>query len=337
MLLLAAAWRCSSPAPDVDDERPKAFRLTPGILVKDSIGQKKGDKIDWKEFSYFKEVIATVTFLIGDQFKPHNVKGRITMFNLKGEEIDRMEVVPGKIEYAFKFLVKRDDHFFFKFEAWSGYSHYLVDTKVEEVDPCLKCGAEEICCKPGNICCPQGTICKDGACVGALKEGCYPPCKSGEVCVDGLCEEACGGWCPKGQTCNVKLNKCVPKVKKQPLPSVTCRAGEVKRGRKCVPVETSACKEPCPPDSKCNEKTGKCEFLGVISGRIVNIYPVDGGTELIINRGSVDGIKQGAEGKIIGVAGGSFVVKEVFQSRCKAKTSLAPGAIGSKRAVTINK
>ncbi|MBM4387369.1 MAG: hypothetical protein FJ088_06485, partial [Deltaproteobacteria bacterium] len=202
---------------------------------------------------------------------------------------------------------------------------------------CLKCKAGETCCKPGNVCCPQGTLCRDGACAGALKDECYPPCKSGQACVDGLCEEACGGWCPKGQTCNVKLNKCVPKGEKQPVPTMTCPEGQVKKGGKCVPAETSACKEPCPPDSECNEKTGKCESSGAISGSIVNIYPVDGGTELIINRGSVDGVKPGAQGKIIGVAGGSFVVKDVFQSRCKAKTSLAPGAIGSKKSVMINK
>jgi hypothetical protein len=325
--LLSAQFCGEMYPPDTDDEQPKALRLTPEILVKDEIDVNKSDSTDWKDFSYFKEANVTVVFMFGEPFTPHRLNGTITLFNFKGEVLDKTQVYPRKREYPFSFLSTPSEHFFFKIDAKKGGSPYMVETKIQPVDPCLKCRAEEICCKPDNICCRPNESCVEGKCTDKSGE-CDPPCTPDKICENGVCEKPCKGGCPKGKICSRELKRCVPAEEKK------CPAGTVKKGNKCI--SESKCNPPCGANEICNGETGTCEPSGNKTGTIVNYYPVSSGTEFIINLGSVDGIKIGSKGFISGVKGGSFTVIEVYPSRAKAKTKVTRDIIGKATQVIIN-
>lgn len=335
LLLVQCSFFCGTyHPPDVDDQQPKALRLTPDILIKDSIGPDMGDKVDWKDFSYFKEARATIIFMFGEPFKPHRVEGEITLFNFQGEIIEKRPVLSGKREYPFTITVNPDEHYFFKLEARSGSSPYMVETKIEPLDPCSKCLPDEVCCRPKGICCKSYQTCIEGECVFVEEGKCHPPCSKGLICWKEKCVEPCGGWCPKGKYCDKEINRCVSRITKPSCPP--CPEGFICKKGMCVAGATPNCPPSCPAGTECNPETGLCEStISDISGIIVTYYPVQGGTELIINKGSADGIKTNMRGVIIGVKNGNFVITEVYQGRCKAKTKLSKDAVSNYTKVVI--
>jgi len=314
-LLMGFSISCRKLPPDVDDQQPKALRVSPGVLVKDSLDHDRGDRIDWKDFSYYTDVSVTVVFAFGEMYKPHGIEGEITLFSFDGNVIQRQPVVPEKRDYTFRFTARRDKDYFFKVEAFKGDAGYMVETKVTPLDPCASCPHGTTCCRPTGLCCEPGTACVNGACIKPA--GCMPPCRRGEVCVTGACVSACPRGCPRGKRCDAKLRRCVRK-----------RVG--RHHQRTPPPRKKICRPGCEPGQSCNPTTGLCEGGGSITGRVLSAVEKGALTEILINRGSRDGVKRGAHGRVGGIG---FTVGYVSATRCRAKVKAPPNQVKGHKAV----
>lgn len=319
IMAVAAAWTlsCREVTPDVDDQQPKALRISPGVLVKDSLDPARGDAIDWKDFSYYTDVGVSVVFAFGEMYRPHGLRGEITLFSFDGNVIQRHPVVPEKRDYPFQFTARQDKDYFFKVEAYKGESGYMVETKVTPLDVCAACPQGTTCCRPTGQCCSPGTECRDGTCVRSAVR-CTPSCRKGRVCVAGTCEKACPGGCPRGKRCDVKKRRCVPRIGGPPPPP---------------PPPPPKCKSPCEQGQTCNRKTGQCEGGNVIVGSVLSAVEKGALTEILINLGSQDGVKRKARGT---VGRFSFTVSTVSATRCRAKIKAPPDQVRGKK-VRINR
>ena len=300
-LALMAGPSCGNMCnPDTDNEQPKALRISPGILVKDSIASDC-DSIDWKDFSYFQDAKGTVSFVFGEAYKTHSVRGEISLFSFDGQLMERQPVLPEKREYVFHFNATKDKDFFFKLQAFKGHSGYMVETKTESLDPCAQCTGGTTCCPPTNLCCGPGTVCKEGACVRA--DQCIPSCDREDVCVSGRCEPACSPPCRGGKRCDVEARRCVA-VGTTPV------------------THTEPKKKGCPPcksGETCNPDTDKCEPVPTgISASVLGVMDEGGTTIILLNRGTQDGVKRGAGGRI---GGFTFTIREATATKSKAKVN----------------
>ncbi len=298
-----AATGCGSHCPmDTDNQPPRALRISPGVLVKDFI-ESKCDREDWKDFSYFQDVRATVTFAFGEPYKPHGVTGEITLFSFDANVLQRQPIVPERREYAFVFTAQKAKDYFFQVVVTKGAAAYMVETKVEPLDPCAACPAGTVCCRPTGLCCEAGTVCRQGACV--RPDVCEPACGSGFVCVAGQCEEACPGGCRKGWRCDEGSRTCVRVSSGGTRPEPTPQPSPPPQPR-CAQGETY------------NPATRQCEGGGgAISGTVLSATEKGAGmVEILINRGSSHGVRSGASGS---VAGYPFTVESVSATRCRAK------------------
>ncbi|MBP7125769.1 hypothetical protein KBD49_05320 [Myxococcota bacterium] len=301
------AASCGNAAPDVDGERPGAFRISTGVLVKDTI-DAGGDPVDWKDFSHFQAGRATVTISIGDPYKPHGVQGDLTLFDFAGNTLQSRQVVPGQRDYAFTFDIVAEQHYFFRIAARKGRAGYLVEARVDPLDPCAACGPGSTCCPPAG-CCAPGQVCRGGACVSLE---CRPRCDRGRVCEDGRCVEACPGGCRSGTVCDEESRQCVRVSRQAPPPRTDPRP---------------ACPRRCPAGQQCNESTGRCEAKEAppqgIRARVLSVIEQDSGTVILLNVGSEDGVRANSTGRIGGV---TFRVRKVSATRCEA---VVPGSAAS--------
>ncbi len=66
-------------------------------------------------------------------------------------------------------------------------------------------------CSASASCLDPGTVCQSGVCVPKPCQG-DSDCGSGRTCLWGLCQNhtPCGGVCPSGKACAVRLDRCVP-------------------------------------------------------------------------------------------------------------------------------
>lgn len=299
--------------PDVDNEQPRALRIAPGILVKDSL-DVECDPVDWKDFSYFENVRVTVVFAFGEMYKPHGVHGQIRLFSFDGNEMERQPVVPERRDYKFVFVAQKDKDYFFKVETAKGSSGYMVETKVEALDACASCPPGSTCCRPTGICCPPGAVCKDGACIASGE--CVPACQRDEVCVSGRCEEACPGGCPRGKRCDADSRRCVG-------------TGGGGGGVAPPPARRGCVADPsmCAADEECDKATGECKTLSYIKGTVLNAFEEGGGTVILINRGREDKVRAGQRGS---VGSFEFTVGSVTATRCRAKVAAKPDEVKGK-------
>jgi hypothetical protein len=194
----------------------------------------------------------------------------------------------------------------------------MIETKVETLDPCSQCGAGTTCCRPSGLCCAAGTTCRDGACVRV--EGCNPPCDRDEACEAGRCVSACDPPCRRPKRCDADLRRCV--------------GGEAPPPRDAPPPRKRGCSPACRDGQTCNEATGECEGGEVISGSVLSVTEEGGGSIVLINRGSQDGVRRGASGTVGSFA---FTVKEVFATRCRAKVNAKPEQLKNASKVRISK
>jgi hypothetical protein len=302
-VVLLAAFACGGGGADIDDARPKALRISPGVLVKDSIDAKR-DPVDWKDFSYYQDARATIVFSFGDRFSPHALEGEIALFDFEGSALQNQRIMPGTVDYKFVLPVRKDKDYFFRVEARRGKAAYLVETRIDPLDACDDCG--------------KGQACVKGACVAV---GCTPPCRRGsEVCEQGECVEACPGGCRKGKVCDVSERRCVGGEPAAPRAQPPARKG--------CPA--------CGAGQTCNEDTNQCEGAAPtgVSGAVVSVVEEGSGIVIIINRGSEDGVRRGAQGRVAGIA---FTVRDVSATKCKAFLNAKPSQVPAKSRVTIEK
>ena len=306
--------------PDPDSEMVSARPLYSGYMVNQSVNPKKGDKIDWYKFSYFKEADVTVRFWFGDVGKVHGVTGEISLVTPDGNVVQKQVILPHKRTYEFKFPVRKDQVYFIRVEAKKGKAKYMVKAETKPLDPCAKCGPGTTCCKPANVCCPSGTVCRDGACVDP--NVCVPVCGPEEMCVQGRCVYGCAKPCRRGYICDPDRGRCIRKHRRSPR----VRKRPVRPAPKCPP---------CGPGERCNPATGRCEAAvqtDAIVGKVLLATSIGGGrTEILINKGRRHGVKPGAKGSVAGIP---FKVKFVTPTRCRAVVRAKPEAVMGRR-VTI--
>lgn len=321
---LSAAWACGPRCPvDVDNEQPKALRIMPGIVVKDALAGTC-DKVDWKEFSHFEDAKVTVKFLFGEMFKAHNLSAEITVYQVDGNVVGRQAVVPGKRDYAIEFPAKKDKPYYFYIKAISGKAAYMIETEIATLDACGGCAEGTSCCPnpqgTGGLCCNPGTSCRDGACVRADE---CSNCGEDQVCDGGKCVDACEGGCGRGKRCDVERRRCVSIPSDSP-------------GPRNPPPERKGCRPACKGGETCNEATNKCEApaSGGISGTVLSATEEAGSVVILINRGSQDGVKNGASGT---VSGFGFKVYNVTATRCRAKIKAKIDQVKPKSKVVIHK
>ncbi len=313
---LALCASCGDCKPDVDNEQPKALRINPGILVKDSL-DADCDSIDWKDFSYYEAVRVTVTFAFGEMYKPHGVEGDIRLFRFDGNQMQQQPIVSETRDYTFVFVAEKDKDYFFQIQARKGSAGYMVETKVEPLDSCASCPSGSTCCRPSGLCCPGGTVCRDGACLRT--DECSPSCRGDTVCEGGRCVEACPGGCRKPKRCDVDERRCV---------------GGDAAPVKVTPARPKGCQPACKGGQTCNDATGECEGGDSISGSVLSVTEDGGGSDILINRGSQDGVHNGATGSI---GGFSFTVRNVTATRCHGKVAARPDALKNFGKVRIGK
>jgi hypothetical protein len=316
IVMLQVLAACGPSSPDVDDNsRPKALRISPGVLVKDSIDARR-DPIDWKDFSNYQDARVTVVFSFGDRFTPHGLQGEISLFDFDGSALQNQRVVPGTVDYKFTLDVRKDKDYFFRVEARKGKAGYLVETRTEPLDQCAACGPGTTCCPGSGTCCGRGQACREGACVAAA---CAPPCRRGEVCEAGRCEEACPGGCHKGKVCDASERRCVTAAPTEPKTEAPAKKG---------------CPQ-CAAGQACNEETSRCESVATgITAAVISVVEEGSGIVIIINRGSQDGVRPGASGRVGGL---SFTVRDVGATKCKAFIAAKPSQVPQKSRVTIDK
>jgi hypothetical protein len=95
------------------------------------------------------------------------------------------------------------------------------------------------------------------------------------------------------------------------------------------------CDVDCKADEKCNEKTGQCETMPYFSGTVLQVTDEGGKAVILINRGSQDGIKNGASGTLGGKFG--FRLSSVMATRCRAKLDVSPDQVKGLSKVIIQK
>jgi len=297
----------SPPPPDLDNEQSKAMRITPGILVKDGVNAGRNDKVDWKDFSYYEDARATVVVAIGDVGKPHKVTGEISLLSFDGQLIEKQAVIPSKREYTFVFEAKKDLHYFLKINAVKGAAAYMIDCKVEIIDPCASCTPDQTCNESKQ-------------CIA--KNVCVPECKADEVCKDNKCEDMCGG-CPSGKRCEAKSGRCLS------IGSGRTREPGVKPVKK-------GCDPACQAGEICNKETSECEASTSIAATVLTVTEESGGSVILLNQGSQSGVKRGASGS---VGGGKFrfTIRDVTATRSRAKVSASPAQLKGLTKASISK
>lgn len=323
MVLGFVAPGCRTTPVDTDQDQLAASRLVAGILIKDSLDARPdgADRIDWRRFSYYEDGQAHVVFSVGDRFGQRDFTGEIALFAAEGTLLDSKRVIPDVVDYTFDFPVRREVEYFFRFAGEQGRTAYQVQARIDPPDPCAACGPGEECCKPTNLCCPAGSACRDGACLPP--DVCEPPCRvaKGQVCEAGRCVPACPGGCRTGMRCDVEHLRCVP-IRTLPPP------------RREVPVSRPGCSPACKAGEQCDTGTGICEVVSVIEGTVLSVQEAGGGSQVLVNRGSKDGVRMGATGSI-----GPVSVKVIYVSstRCRVQADVPSSRIKANSRVRINR
>ncbi len=317
ILLIAG---CHHYPPDTDNLQSNALRLIAGVPIQDSINPKHNDKIDWRMFVSDTDVRVTVVYTIGEQYKPHNVRGEIIVFDRPGNVIARKPVVPGKRDYTIMFTARKQAPYYFEFRADSGAAGYLISCTTQPLDPCSKCGPGTTCCLPTGVCCPGNTKCVAGQCVS--RNVCTPPCKPDQVCQDGICVSACG-HCRRGYVCDIRIKRCIRRrpirhhhtvIHRERRPK--CKAGQV------YDQSSGHCITPSPATV-------------TITANILNVkQSASGNTLIVVDRGAIHGVKFNYKARM-----GGILLRQYSLSRTRStwKTKrLDPATITAKyKTITI--
>lgn len=283
-ILFAVFSGCKHYPPDLDNTQSKALRLISGVPIQDNIAPKRGDSVDWRMFVSNKDVRVNVVYTIGEQYKSHNVRGEIIVFDRPGNVIVRKPVVPGKRDYTIMFTAHKQAPYYFEFHANSGAAGYLISCTTDSLDPCAKCGPSTTCCMPTGICCSRNTKCVAGECVS--RNVCDPPCSGDRICRDNVCISACGHRCRRGSVCDVRLGRCIRTHKRRHYRHKNrpkCRSGQ-----------------------SFDPGLGHC-VSNVVPANIIiaNVLSVthgpSGETLIVVDRGVKHGVKRGYRAKAGGV------------------------------------
>lgn len=269
----------------MDNTQAKALRLIAGVPIQDSINPGHGDSVDWRMFVSDRNVRVNVVYTIGQQYKPHNVRGEIIVFDRPGNVIARKPVVPGKRDYTIMFTARKQAPYYFEFRADSGAAGYLVSCTTESLDPCSKCGPSTTCCMPTGICCAQNTKCVAGQCVS--RNVCDPPCADWKVCRDNVCVPACEHRCRRGFACDSRLRRCI-----------RTRPRRVHRRHYVKPARPR-----CRAGQAYDPGVGRCVSNATpVNSIIANILNVTQGpsgvTLIIVDRGVKHGVKRGYRARV---------------------------------------
>ncbi len=337
LVLLAAG--CRRDKPDPHSTMDTALGLSAGDEVRDSVNVPKYDRVDWRVFSHSEEAEIKVVYRVGDFTGDHDVTGVIEVFDSEGNVLDTARVAPGSRNFPLQFVARPHANYFLRLTATEGAATYIIYAQAERIDPCERCGPDEQCiddrcelkrpaCDPE---CDVAEECRDGRCVAI-------ECARGEhfsrraaECVPDPCYRH---RCRRGERCVRRAGRAVcvrPRPARPAGCDPPCGADQICRRGQCVAKPTEC--PPCPSGQKCDPETNTCRPIGRIEARILNHWPADGATVMLLNRGSVHGITRGMKGRISG--GGSVQVIEVYPAQSRARTTLSADQLRDRGTITF--
>ena len=153
--------------------------------------------------------------------------------------------------------------------------------------------------------------------IGPASDPCSA-CSDKQNCVDGRCvDKPCGGACGADEICDSR-NRCVREggsAKRAPSAPAApkCGAGQTLTNGECVDK---------PKDIECT---------------VVDVRESGGGSMLTLSAGDRQGVTKGMTGSVKGVKGATFTIVDVYPSRAKAVSKIAPASFSGNLTAAIKR
>ena len=302
-LVLSALGACSGQSvkdPDGDDTKERARAFSHLGPTEDRLDAAGGDVEDWRFFLSDKPGQKEIRVSVG-KWKESTITGFVTVFSKVGDIVaERPLPSGGRGTVQLRFEVKGNIQYLVRFKATSGKGEYAVEVG-EPVDACAACTPKQDCIEQKCVDKPCGGGCDEGMTCDRTANRCIGAKRSDNKC-DGVS-------CPRGETCSRATGKCAAPAAAAPK----CGTGEVLKDGECV--------------SKDND----------IDCTVIDVREAGGGSVLTLSAGDNKGVHKGSVGSIKGLRGASFTVIEVYPSRSKAMSKLAPAKFTGNTAASIKR
>ena len=264
----------------------------------DRLDPASGDVEDWRYFQARTTGSLELRLTHGRFGAVSTLAGTVTAYNPDGTTAATGVIEPGSEKTTrLVFPVKADGTYVVQIKAASGKGEYVV-----EFGP-----AADLCAA----------------------------CTDKQSCVDGRCEDKpCGGACTAEETCDAR-GRCVRESGGK-CAGVRCAKREV------CQASTGKCVGPTPAGPKCSAtqvlKDGECvEKVQDIECTVVDVRESGGGSVLTLSAGDRQGVQKGMSGSVKGVKGATFSIVDVYPSRAKAVTKVAPTSFTGNLNATIKR
>ncbi len=292
--------------PDSDGTYTQASHLFSGVSVGDQIDPRMGDREDWRKFRFVEDTEVDLLVVMAP-LTTNPVAGRVEVFDDTFARVHGSPVQPGQGRYELGFQVKGGADYYVVVRSDSGGAPYQIRLEGKPVDPCSKCGPDEICA--AGHCVPRPAPVSD-PCGG---------CDGGKVCDAGIGRcvwSACvGKRCSRGRYCNSKGDCVRSRGRVKPSPR-RCPPGHEMQAGRCIPVPD----EPAPGGE-----------LVLVKARVVAVVPHgDGKSELTLDKGSAQGLSKNLPpGRLSGLNVPVRLVR-IFAVRARAVVAVSPDEIRGK-------
>jgi hypothetical protein len=292
--------------PDTDGTYTQASHLFSGVSVGDQIEPRMGDREDWRKFRFVEDTEVDLLVVMAP-LTTNPVSGRVEVFDDTFARVHGSPVQPGQGRYELGFQVKGGADYYVVIRSDSGTAPYQIRLEGKPVDPCSKCGADEICA--AGHCVPRPPPPTD-PCGG---------CDGGKACdteIQRCVWPACvGKRCPRKRHCNAK-GDCVRSGRVHKPRPRGCPPGHEMQAGRCVPVMDE-------PPSQGELVLVKARVVGVVDQG-------DGKSEIILDKGSAQGLSKNLPpGRLSGLNLPVRLVR-IFAVRARAIVNVPPDEIRGK-------
>ncbi len=297
--LTAFVLACSGTAlrdPDGDNASNKAQMFSRLDATVDKLDPLSGDAEDWRYFLAQTSGNVELRFTHGRFGAVSTLAGSIIVYNPDGTTAGTANFEGGSEKTArVAFAVRADGRYVVQIKATTGKGEYAVEIGAP-LDPCAACTDKQNC---------VDERCVDKPCGGA----CAPDeiCDARSRCVRETTSRCAGVRCGKGEVCQSSSGKCVATAPAGPK----CSATQVLK------------------DGECVEKVKDIECT------VVDVRESGGGSTLTLSAGDRQGVQKGMSGSVKGVKGATFTIVDVYPSRAKAVTKVAPAAFSGNLSASI--
>ena len=295
---LAACSGSTLKDPDGDGASNKAQMFSRLGPTGDKLDPGVGDVEDWRYFLAQANGKMELRLTHGRFGAVSTLAGTVTVYNPDGTTAATGPIESGSEKTTrIAFPVRAEGTYVVQIKATSGKGEYVVEVGAA-ADPCDACTDRQNC--------------SDGRCV----------------------DKPCGGACASDETCDAR-NRCV-RENTSKCAGVRCGKGEV------CQASSGRCIVPAAAAPKCTAsqvlKDGECvEKVKDIECTVVDVRESGGGSTLTLSAGDRQGVTKGMSGSVRGVKGATFTIVEVYPSRAKAVTKVAPASFSGNLTAAIKR